>query len=99
VKIKHSEKELYRIFTDLTKHGRCSYSYPNSQAAISRSIALRTKPLIEAKPPLVFPPTSSYRSNQIKEPRSFIQLPIGVELVEKKGNKSSIFIPRRKRIL
>lgn len=87
--INYNEKELYRIFKDLERYGRTSYSYPEKQNSISRTISKKGTHLIHGK--FLYPPISAYRSHQIKETRSFIQLPINVKIVEKKGRKKSIF--------
>ena len=99
MKIKHSEKELYRIFTDLTKYGRTNFTYPdkNKRNSISRQISYRCDSLIHGG--LMFPPVNNRDSRQMKISMSFIQLPIGIKLEEKKGNSTSIFFPRRKHIL
>ena len=77
--IKESEKELYRIFKDLERHGRAVFSYDDSakQQGIARSIGKRGKPLYEQG--LFYPPAST-RQHRI----NMVALPIGVKVEEKK---------------
>jgi len=96
IQVKHGEKELYRIFKDLENHGRTTFSYPDraKRNGISRSIGLKTKPLIERG--LFYPPLNSRDSHQVKHPFTGIILPIGVNVKEKKyGNASRFFFQRK----
>ena len=79
--IKQNEKELYRIFKDLEKHGRTTFSYPDytKQQNISRTIGIRGKSLYERG--LFYPPAKT-RQHRI----TIVALPIGVKCKEtKKG--------------
>ena len=84
--IKKSEKELYRIFKDLEKYGRCAFSYPDKkiQNSISRTIGARGRHLVTNK--MLWPPTNFDDSRQIKKRTSIVALPIDVKIVEKKEN-------------
>jgi len=78
IKVHHTERELYRIFKDLEKHGRATFNYTDRQLqqGIARSIGIRGKSLIERE--LFFPPART-RDQRI----NLVQLPIGVKIVEK----------------
>lgn len=82
IKISPSEKELYRIFKDLELYGRCAYSYPEKQKSVSLKLSKKCDPFI--KRGLMYPPVSNYWSNQSKEIRSYVQLPIKVSIREKR---------------
>jgi len=88
--IKESEKELYRIFKDLERHGRATFSYndPVKHQSISRSIGIRGKPLYEKG--LFYPPAST-RQHRI----NIVALPIGVQVKEKKIKKKHHFFFKR----
>ena len=79
IKVHHSEKELYRIFKDLERYGRTTFSYPDysKQQGIARSIGIRGKNLFERD---LFLPPASTRQHRI----NLVQLPIGVKIKEKK---------------
>lgn len=86
--IKKSEKELYRIFKDLEKYGRCAFSYPeNRQHSVSRTIGERGQHLSNNN--LLFPP------RQIDKGKSIVALPIDVEIREKKVKGRSRFYFKR----
>jgi len=89
IKVLPTEKELYRIFKDLEKHGRTTFSYPDrhTQQGIARSIGIRGKPLIENN--LFLPPARS-RDHSL----NIVALPIGVSIEEEK--KGRFFFKRRK---
>jgi len=81
IKALPTEKELYRIFKDLERHGRTTFNYSDrsKQQGIARSIGIRGKSLIENG--RLLPPARS-RDHKI----NIVALPIGVETVEyKKG--------------
>lgn len=79
IPIKKDEKELYRIFKDLEKYGRTTFSYPDSkkQQGIARSIGIRAKHLF--KQDLMLPPAMT-RQHRI----NIVALPTNVQIVEKK---------------
>ena len=72
------EKELYRIFTDLEKHGRTTFKYPDykKQQNIAKSIGMRGKNLFEND---LFLPPARTRQHRI----NIVALPIGVKIKEK----------------
>jgi len=91
--IRSSEKELYRIFKDLERHGRTTFSYPDrsKHCGIARSIGIRCKPLVDRD--LMIPPLSSSNKHRM----TGVQLPKNVEVVE---TKKGIFrFKRRSNIL
>lgn len=81
--IRADEKEIYRIFKDLEKHGRTTFSYPNlsKHRGIARSIGIRVSPLVERK--LIFPPLSSTNKHRM----TGIQLPTDVKIKEEKDGE------------
>jgi len=95
VKTKHSikvlpgEKELYRIFKELERYGRSTFSYPDNldkQRGIARSIGVRGKSLVERD--LFFPPTVTRHRYP---PINAVLLPANVVVVEKKEGNFSRF--------
>ena len=90
IKVLPTEKELYRIFKDLEKHGRTIFNYPDrsKHSGIARSIGIRCKPLIEND--LFFPPLSSTNKHRM----TGVQLPIGVSVKEE--GKGKFFFKRRR---
>ena len=92
IKVHHTEKELYRIFKDLEKHGRAIFNYPDrtKQQGIARSIGIRGKSLVERD---LFLPPARTRDQRI----NLVQLPIGVKIVEKKNGR--FFFQREDNIL
>ena len=91
IPIKDTEKKLYRIFKELEKYGRSSYSYPKKEhQSISRKIGIRVKPFVEKK--MILPPLSSTNKHQL----SGIQLPINIGIKEK---KKGVFVFYRKKLL
>lgn len=74
IKVLPTEKELYRIFKDLEKHGRTIFDYPNrsKQQGVARKIGIRGKSLIEKE--LLLPParTRTTRINIIAVPPNVI---------------------------
>ena len=87
IEIKNGEKELYRIFKELERYGRSSFSYKDraKQQDLARNIGMRGKPLIEQG--LFYPPAKT-RQHRI----NIVALPIGVRLIEEKGKKISRFL-------
>jgi hypothetical protein len=88
-----SEKDLYRIFKELEKHGRSNFSYQDldKHRGIARKIGIRGKQLVERG--LLIPPLSSTNKHRV----TGVQLPIGVKIEEKKTfNGSRFFFHRRK---
>lgn len=77
--VRHTERELYRIFKDLERHSRTTFSYsdPVKQQSIARILGRRGKPLIENG--LFLPPARS-RDHRI----NIVALPIGVKIKEKR---------------
>ena len=90
--IRSSEKELYRIFKDLERHGRTTFSYPdyNKQKNIAISIGMRGKSLYERG---LFLPPAQTRRHRI----NIVALPIDVEIKEEK--KGIFRFKRRNNIL
>jgi len=88
IKVHHTEKELYRIFKDLEKYGRTTFSYPDysKQQGIARSIGKRGKNLFEEG---LFLPPAKTRQHRI----NIVALPIGVTINEKQGR---FFFQRKK---
>ena len=89
--IKSSEKELYRIFKDLERHGRTTFSYPDvsKHRGIARSIGIRCKPLVERN--LMIPPLSSTNNHRM----TGVMVPPNVMVVER---KKGIFSFNRRKI-
>jgi len=92
IPVKCTEKELYRIFKDLERYGRTTFSYPDrsKHTSIARTIGIRTAPLVEKN--LFIPPLSSTNRHRM----TGVQLPIGVVINEKKTPKGSRFYFQRK---
>lgn len=90
IKIRHGERELYRIFKDLEKYNRATFCYPDRpkiQSNIARSIGMRTVSLVEKD---LFVPLTVSRWH--KPPINAVQLPKNVEVIErKKGNISRFY--------
>jgi len=91
--VKYTEKELYRIFKDVKEYGRTIFQYPDchKQQSIARTIGVRVAPLVEQN--LIVPPLSSTNKHRM----TGIQLPIGVEITEKKSPNGSRFYFQRKK--
>lgn len=89
IKVHPGEKELYRIFKDLEKHGRTTFSYPdyNKQQNIAKSIGMRGKPLFESG---LFIPPARTRQHRI----NVVALPIGVKVEER--NVGRFYFHRKK---
>ena len=91
IEVRHSEKELYRIFKDLEKYGRTTFSYPDysKQQNIAKSIGMRGKSLFERN---LFLPPARTRRHRI----NIVALPIGVKIKEQKSLNGSRFFFKRK---
>ena len=89
IPIKDSEKKLYRIFKELEKYGRSSYSKEKSHG-INRKIGLRVKPFVDKG--LMIPPLSSKYNNI-----TGVQLPINIGIKERKTEKGIHFYFYRKK--
>lgn len=90
--VHNTEKELYRIFKDLEKHGRTTFHYEDhvKQQSIARSLGKRGKSLYERG---LFLPPAQTRQHRI----NIVALPIGVQIKEKKiGNKHNFIFQREK---
>lgn len=92
ITIGNGEKELYRIFKELEIYGRSTFSYPDREkhTGIARSIGIRGKPLVKNN--LLIPPLSSTNRHRM----TGVQLPIGVEIKEKKTHNGYLFLFQRK---
>lgn len=90
--VRHTERELYRIFKDLEKHGRTTFNYTDrtKQQGIARTIGIRGKSLIERD---LFLPPARTRDQRM----NIVALPIGVTIKEKK--KGRFFFQREDNIL
>ena len=97
IKIKSCEVELYRIFKDLEKYGRAAFSYPSNpikQQELARTIGKRSKKANLVKNDLFYPTGNTRAATNVKQSRlNLVQLPIGVEVIEKK-NGTFCFIRR-----
>ena len=93
ITIQDSEKELYRIFKDLERHGRTTFSYPDryKHNGIARSIGIRAKPFIDKE--LMIPPLSSTNRHRM----TGVQIPPGVKLEERRTKKGIRFYFSRKK--
>jgi len=96
IKIRHGERELYRIFKDLEKYNRTTFSYPNRpgiQRGIARTIGIRGKPLIDTG--FLNPPTVTHNRfpsiNVISIPIPKPPTNKKINVKERKGNKCSWF--------
>jgi len=91
ITIGNGEKELYRIFKDLEKYGRSTFTYPDKakRNSISQQISYKTKDI--PVPELFLPPANYGDSRRIKQPTSAILLPPNVYIEEKKLRNGSIF--------
>ena len=80
--VRHTERELYRIFKDLEKHQRTTFNYSDrsKQRSIARSIGQRGKPCIKGG--VLLPPARA-RDHSI----NIVALPIGIKVVEKKKGR------------
>jgi len=90
IEVHHSEKELYRIFKDLEKYGRTTFSYPDysKQQNIAKSIGMRGKNLFERD---LFLPPAKTRRHRI----NIVALPIGVKIRERKSKNGYRFFFQR----
>jgi len=96
IKIRHGERELYRIFKDLEKYNRAEFSYPERpgvQRGLARSIGIRGKPLIDngfLNPPTIthnrFPTLSIISVPTPKPPGNK-----KIDIKERKGRNCSWF--------
>ena len=87
--VRNTEKELYRIFKDLERYGRCAFSYPDKrkQQSISRALGKRIQPLANAG--LIIPPLS--RDRRYRYTGVMLPTNINVKIEEKKTKKGSKF--------
>ena len=91
ITINFEQQELYKIFKKLEIHGRAGFSFPDKQkqAKLARTIGMKGKPLIKKN--LLYPPSlAKYYGINI------VALPVDVQIVEKKLNKKSIFMFKKK---
>ena len=93
ITIQNTEKELYRIFKDLERYGRTTFSYPDryKHTGIARSIGIRGKPFIDRE--LLIPPLSSTNRHRM----TGVQVPPGVQVSEKRTKKGIRFYFQRKK--
>jgi hypothetical protein len=91
IMIGNGEKELYRIFKDLERYGRTTFSYPDraKHTGIARSIGIRGKPLVKNN--LLVPPLSSTNSHRM----TGVLLPTDVKIYRKKTRNGYLFTFQR----
>ena len=82
IKVHPTEKEIYRIFKDLEKHSRTTFSYPDpiKHRRIAKDIGVMGKSLV--KNGLMLPPAYS-RNHHL----NIVALPIGVKIEERKPRR------------
>ena len=87
IEVLHTEKELYRIFKDLERYGRASFSYPDlsKHRGMARSIGIRVKPFVERN--LILPPLSSTNRHRM----TGVMLPVNVKVEGVKRNNGTFF--------
>jgi len=85
------DKTIYRICKELERNNGKTVidTDTGNWPEVSRKFGVRARPLIEHKPPLLYPigRTKNNRKNSL----ALIQVPKNVKVKERKGNKTSFF--------
>jgi len=96
IKVRHTEKELYRIFNDVKLYKRAEWCFPKNpkkQRGLARSIGIRAKPLIDKG--LLNPTTITHNRypslNILTVPTPNASKFFDIDVIEIKGKKMSWF--------